>query len=99
MKIKSNFVLRNIAGTQVALPLGDSNVNFTGMLTLNETGVLLWHKLESDCTIEKLADAITDEYEVAYDEALADVKAFLKRLDDAGCLEAYLQFVSQNKLN
>ena len=88
MKIKSNFVLRNIAGTQVALPLGDSNVNFTGMLTLNETGVLLWHKLESDCTIEKLADAITDEYEVAYDEALADVKAFLKRLDDAGCLEA-----------
>ena len=88
MKIKSNFVLRNIAGTQVALPLGDSNVNFTGMLTLNETGVLLWHKLESDCTIEELADAITDEYEVAYDEALADVKAFLKRLDDAGCLEA-----------
>lgn len=88
MKIKNNFVLRNIAGTQVALPLGDANVNFTGMLTLNETGVFLWHKLESDCTVEELAKSITDEYDVSYDEALADVKAFLKRLDDVGCIEA-----------
>ena len=41
MKIKNNFALRNISGSWVALALGDAVVNFAGMLTLNESGVML----------------------------------------------------------
>ena len=87
MKIKNTFALRQIAGTWVALPLGSATVDFTGMLTLNESGVILWRLLEGGCTKEEMADALVKEYEVNYDEALADVEVFIKKLDDAGCID------------
>ena len=42
MKIKSGFVLRQLADTWVVLPLLSQSLNFNGMLTLNETGAFLW---------------------------------------------------------
>lgn len=87
MRINNNFALRNIAGTWVALPLGDANVDFTGMLTLNETGVLLWRLLEDGCSREDMVNALLDEYEVSRDEAKADVDAFIVKLTAAGCIE------------
>ena len=87
MKIKSNFSLRNIAGSWVALPVGNAVMDFTGMLTINETGLVLWHKLEGGCTLEELADALTEEYEVSYDQALADASAFVEKLSAIGCIE------------
>jgi hypothetical protein len=87
MKIRSDFALRSIAGTWVALPLGEATVDFTGMLTLNETGVMLWRMLENGCTKEEMTAALLDEYEVARDEAEADVDAFVKKLSDAGCID------------
>lgn len=87
MKIKSSFTLRNISGSWVALPLGDAIVDFTGMLTLNETGVMLWRMLEDGCTEEEMANALVKEYEVDYDEALVDVDAFVSKLTKVGCIE------------
>ena len=87
MKIKKNFALRNISGSWVALPLGDAIVNFTGMLTLNESGVMLWHMLEGGCTTEEMAEALVKEYEVTYDEALCDAVAFVAKLNEVGCID------------
>ena len=88
MKINSNFVLRSIAGTWVALPIGEAVVDFRGMLTLNESGVILWRKLEGGATREELVDTLLAEYDVSRDVAEADVDAFIKRLTDAGCIIA-----------
>lgn len=87
MKVKDNLMVRVIAGSNVVLPLGALSLDFTGMLTLNETGVFLWGLLENETTREELAKALTEEYEVTFDEALADVDAFVKKLDEAGYLE------------
>ena len=84
MKIKNNFALRNISGSWVALALGDAVVNFAGMLTLNESGVMLWRMLEGGCTREDLAQALAGEYEVSYDEALVDVDA---KLSSMNCID------------
>lgn len=87
MKLNENFVLRQVADTWVVLPLGEATVNFHGMLTLNETGALLWQALEQGASREDLADALTKEYVVSREIALADVDAFLVKLDKTGCLE------------
>ena len=87
MKIKENFALRQVAGTWVVLPLAEETLNFNGMLTLNETGVLLWNLLEKGSTREDLATALTNEYEVSFEDALSDVDAYLARLNQVGCLE------------
>ena len=87
MKIKENFNLRKIAGTWAVLPTGAASIDFTGILTLNESGLMLWNLLAEDCTRETLAKALTEEYEVTFDEALADVEAFIKKLEKANCID------------
>ena len=87
MKISDNFVLRQVAEMWIVLPVAEKTVNFNGMLTLNETGVMLWRLLEKGSTREALAEALTDEYDVTYAEALADVDEYIGTLERAGCLE------------
>ena len=88
MKLKENFVLRQISQTWIVLPVGEETVNFSGMLKLNETGAMLWKKLEQGCNAAALAQALTQEYEVSQEQAESDVEQFLRGLRDAGCLDA-----------
>lgn len=87
MKVSDKFVLRRVAGEWIVLPVAEKTVNFNGMLTLNETGVMLWKLLQQGSTREELAQALTDEYDVTFEEALADVDEYLSKLEGAGCLE------------
>ena len=87
MKTKKNFVLRQIAGSWVVLSIAEATVDFDGMLTLNESGLILWRLLEQGSTREALATALTEEYSVSYETALADVDEFLEKLDRAGCID------------
>ena len=56
------------------------------MVTLSESGLLLWKKLQAECTEEALVEALLAEYEVERETAQADVQAFLEQLDKAGLL-------------
>lgn len=87
MKLKENFVLRQVAGNWVVLPLAAATVDFNGMLKLNESGAMLWKVLEQGGDREKLADALTAEYDVSREIALADADEFLNKLSRAGCID------------
>lgn len=87
MKIKKDFVLRNVAGTDVVLPLGATSIDFNGLLKLNESSVLLWKALESGSDLDGLVDVLTSEYDVDTATARGDIEAFLARLEEIGCLE------------
>ncbi len=82
----SEFLLRQVAGSHVLVPVGQAAVNFAGMITLNDTGVFLWEQLEKDHTLESLADAMVDTYEVSKETALADAKLFVDNLSQAGAV-------------
>ena len=88
MKLKENFVLRRVLTNWVVLPLGAATVDFNGMLNLNDSGAMLWQKLEEGADREELADALTSQYEVSRSQALADVDEFYAILVNAGCAEA-----------
>lgn len=87
MKIKEGFVLRQVADTWVVMPLGQQSLDFGGMLTLNDTGALLWQTLEKGGDRQAMAKALTDEYEVTLEAALKDVDVFLAKLQEVGCAE------------
>ena len=88
MKLNENFVLREIAGNYVILPLGSASVDLNGMLKLNESGAFLWKVLETGADAEGLVQALTGEYTVSQEQARADVAEFLEKLVQAGCAEA-----------
>ena len=87
MKIKNDLVVRQVAGTWVVLPTNSDVLDFDGMLTLNETGLMLWRLLENGSSPEDMALALTQEYEVDREQALADVGEFVETLKKAGCIE------------
>lgn len=87
MKLKKNFVLRQVAGTWVVLPLGAETVNFSGMLQLNESGAMLWRVLEDGGSQDALVEALLGEYDVTREQAEADVQEFLTKLNQAGCIQ------------
>ena len=80
MKIKSGFVIREIAGQYMAVPVGERVNDLHGIIALNETGAFIWKLLENEKTEEDLARALTEEYEVSYEEALEAVREFIKML-------------------
>ena len=87
MKVKNSFVLRKIAGSNVVVPIGSETADFNGMMTLNETGAMLFAMLDKDRSVEDLTNAMLSEYDVSAAEAEADVKAFVETLEKAGMLE------------
>lgn len=86
MKLKENFILRQVAGSWVVVAVGAACVDFDGMLTLNDSGALLWKALEAGSDRDGLVTAFTDEYEVSAEQAVQDVDEFLDVLRQAGCL-------------
>ena len=87
MKIKENYVLKSIVGTWSVFPIGDAVLNLNGILTLNDTGCMLWRMLEGGSTKEELTSRLVSEYDVSYDEAYADVCEFVDKLTEVGCLD------------
>lgn len=85
MKIKDGFILRQVAGQTVVLPVGD-DLDLNMMITLNDTGAFLWEKLQSNTGEDALVAALLGEYDV--DEAVAQesVAAFMKKLNENGFL-------------
>ena len=87
MKLRDDFVLRQVAATWVVLPLSRETVDFNGMIRLNDTGALLWQRLEQGSDREGLIRELTSRYAVSEIQAGEDVDAFLNVLRNAGCIE------------
>lgn len=86
MKIKDGYMLRNIGGDFVVLPL-DAGIEFNKMMTLNETGKVLWEALEKETDVEALTKALTDEYDVTAEKAKQSVENFIARLKELDLLD------------
>ena len=80
MKLKKQFVLREIVGEAVLVPIGESAARFNGLLTINELGKFIWENIESANDEDELLQRILDEYEVDKDVAKADLDEFLGKL-------------------
>lgn len=87
MKIADGFVLKKVADSYVVVPVGENVVDFTSMITINESGEFIWRQLLEDTDTETVAAALCAEYEVDRETALKDVEAFVNILMDKKVLE------------
>lgn len=83
MRMKKGFILKNVANKWIVVPVGEEAVHFNGLLTLNESGKIIFEQLqESDVTIEMLTKTLMDYYDVDKLTARRDVESFIKKLQD-----------------
>lgn len=88
MKQCPDFLLRDVADSLVLVPVGAATERFPGMITLNETGKLLWEALETEQTLDSLTALLLEEYAVTREQAYQDVEVFIKKLCAAGAVIA-----------
>lgn len=85
MRLKSGFGLRDVCGEKVLMAEGIENIDYSRVIHLNETAAFLWTSLEQkDFVEEDMVAALTKEYEVPADVALADCRELLKLWQEAG---------------
>ncbi|MDU1201581.1 MAG: PqqD family protein [Clostridiales bacterium] len=82
MELKKQFILREIVGEAVLVPIGESATRFNGLITINELGKFIWENIEKVENEEKLLQLILNEYEVNEDTAKKDLDEFLQVLKD-----------------
>ena len=87
MKIKEGFMLRNVAGSAVVVPLGKAAAEFNGMINLNGVGAFLWEQLQQETTVEQLQAALLENYDVTPEKAAEGVAKFVAELEKADFLE------------
>ena len=87
MHRNSEFVLRQVAGKFVVVPLGKAAEAFQGMITINKTGKFLWDLLETEQTEQTLASALVQTYGITEERAMEGVKKFLEPIYPTGAIQ------------
>ena len=88
MKIKEGFMLREMAGQWVVVPLGNNVVDINGIITLSASAAVLWRELENGVgDTDGLAAALMKEYEIDRETALRDCEEFIGQLKEKDMLE------------
>ena len=81
MKISNEYIIRDIAGEYIIVPVGQVALDFQGLITVNEIGVYIWELLQKkEITFDNLLAAILNEYDVSQTVAKQDLIYFLNQL-------------------
>lgn len=77
MRVIGKFCIREIMDEVVAIPVGESQALFSGIISLNPVGRFIFEQLSEERTEAELVEALTAEYEVDPETASQDVAEFL----------------------
>lgn len=80
MKIRGEFVVRQVMDHVVAIPVGSTALRFNGMILLNDVSKLIWDCLMEGSSFEQITQSVTQHFEVSEEEAKTDIAEFLDKL-------------------
>ncbi len=86
-KIKSNFLLKAVAGESIVVARGPSAIDFGGVLVLNDSCALLWKLLKSYRTKEELCEELIKTYDISKDTAANDVDICIQKMVEYNLLD------------
>lgn len=85
MKIKEGYRLRKVGSNSIVVALG--GINFTGLITVNETGTYIWKMLEKGAEVDDVINSLALECNVSADEIKGEVLMFIEQLKGADLVE------------
>ena len=77
LRLIGEYVLTELGDEIIACSVDESTPR---IITLNETGVVLWRLLEKGCSEDELITSLCDEFDVTETQARNDVFAFIDTL-------------------
>lgn len=85
MKIKDGYRIRKVGNKSVVVAPG--GINFTGLITVNETGTFIWNMLAEGSDTETIAQALAKECKTDVEDIRSDVVDFIEALKGADIIE------------
>ena len=86
MKLSEGFLLRQVCGETLLMPVGEKTREFNGIFTLPETGAFLLGEFKKGADTEAAAESLAKEYEIDPLTALQDTREFVDQLLGYGIL-------------
>ncbi len=88
MKIKDGFELREMCGEHIIIGTGMANIDFSKVISLNESAAYLWRAIEGkEFTVQLLAELLTEQYDIDDATATADASMLAKQWVNVGIVE------------
>lgn len=88
MRIKSGFELRKICRENIVISHGLNNINFTKVVSLNESAAFIWDNIkDKDFSLEDMVNLIMTEYDVDDETARKDCSQLLTQWKEVGYIE------------
>lgn len=89
MKKKPGFRMREVCGEKFLIAEGLQNIDFSKLISLNESSAYLWEAINEDeeFSVDSLTQLLLKEYEVEEEVARNDVEALVKSMLEAGVIE------------
>lgn len=85
--VNPNFILREIAGEAVLVPVGDTGIFENSMITLNESCQYLWKQFQTSKTLEEVMEKAREDYDDPDGVMEAEIKGFVEDSLRAGMLK------------
>jgi len=85
--MKADYILREIMGESVLIPVGQTAVEDNSITIMTETGGFIVRQLQLGKNRDEIVSAMLDEYEVEPDVAGQDCDEFLEMLRQNKLLE------------
>jgi len=82
-----SVVARVVAGETLIVPIRGKVGDLASIYSFNGTGTLIWKLLESPKTVNQLAVAVVQEYDVDPVQAARDVASFAGEMKAVGLVE------------
>ena len=87
MKKLENFIVRNIAGEYIMMPVGKTALKFNGLIQANEVSAFIWQHIEEVNDLNELTNMICQEFDVDYARAYHDLNHIIEQLIQAKWIE------------
>ena len=87
MKRKNDFIMQDVGGENLLVPLGAQVMDLNGLITLNSTAACVWELLAAERSLDELIAAVAERFDVDPETACADVQIFVHEIARIGLLE------------
>ena len=86
MRLNKDFEIVEVAGENMAVPLGEEAASLNGVVALSSAAAYLLRQLIEDRTREELLELLLQEYDVKPEVAEEDLSKFLEELTAIGLI-------------
>ena len=85
---QEDLLTRKIAGETIVVPIRGKLADMQSIYALNPVAEFVWEQLDGSRSLDEIAGAVVNQFDVGKEQAQSDVREFVSELAAAGLVES-----------